>query len=59
MTYEPMTTLKLEFQAAKLLDILKDRAFKNENNIQFLAYKLKEMYDRGYDSAVITLGSLK
>ncbi len=59
MKYEPMTAFKLEFQAAKLLEMMKERAFKDESNIQFLAYKLKEMYDRGYDSAIITLGSLK
>ncbi len=59
MIYEPMTAFKLEFKAAKLLEMLKDRSLREEENIQFLAYKLKEMYDRGYDSAIITLGSLK
>ncbi len=59
MKYEPMTAFSLEFKAAKLLETMKERAFRDQGNIQFLAYKLKEMYDRGYDSAIITLGGLK
>lgn len=51
---EPLLATSFENRAAKLLEMLRIRRNASRDNISYLAAKLLEVYNEGYDASILS-----
>ena len=56
--YEPKTALELEQLAVRLLETIARRDSKAQGNIKYLASELLDVFNDGYNAAIIDIGDL-
>ncbi len=57
--HEPKTALELEQLSTRLLDTIARRYTNGQGNIKYLASELLDVFNDGYNSAIVDLGRLK
>lgn len=58
IVYEPKTALELEQLAVRLLETIARRDSKAQGNIKYLASELLDVFNDGYNAAIIDIGDL-